>query len=514
MNETQPTPNHEDNTPVEQETKKADFSSFGFKPNIMKGIQEAGYREPSPIQSEAIPVVLDGHDVIGQAQTGTGKTAAYSLPTMNNLKMDGSSEILVITPTRELAHQVSEEMFKLGRFAGVRTLAVYGGQSIGRQVAIYEKGVQIVIATPGRLLDHLRSDRFKGFSPNTVILDESDEMLDMGFLDDIEDIFTFLPPERQTLLFSATMPPQIRELANRILNNPVSIKVTNEETTNADIAQRYYLIDEHERESAIVRLLDHEVPEKSIVFTRTKKEADELGSKLGKSGYQARALHGDMAQFERQNVIKEFKAGGVEILVATDVAARGLDISGVSHVFNYHIPLDPESYVHRIGRTGRAGNKGIAITLVTPLEFKELRRIKEIAGTEIELYPVPTLEDALEQKESRLINEFLTQEISDEAIKFYEILKDEIDTAQLALKLLTQVITKQAVRGPRTIGLQGRALERFEQRLKSPARHSGSGGGGNYRNRNRRRSNSNSGSRSNNYNGRSGGGNNRSNNRY
>uniref|UniRef100_UPI003A86FE15 DEAD/DEAH box helicase n=1 Tax=Helicobacter ganmani TaxID=60246 RepID=UPI003A86FE15 len=367
------------------------FESFGFKKNILKGIQEAGFSEPSPIQQEAIPIILDGLDVIAQAQTGTGKTAAFGLPLINNLKHNGEIEVLIVTPTRELAMQVGDEIFKLGKYGKVRTVSLFGGQPIRRQLELLEKRPQIIIATPGRLLDHLRNERLKNFSPSVVVLDESDEMLDMGFLDDIEEIFTYLSNARQTLLFSATMPTPIKHLAQKILNNPKLIKVTPEDATNQDISQRYYIINESEREDAIVRLIDSEIPSKAIIFTRMKKEADILSERLLSRGYKAGALHGDMEQRERVKSINAFKDSSINILVATDIAARGLDISGVSHVFNFHIPLNPESYVHRIGRTGRAGEKGIAITLATPLEFKEIRRIKENTKASIELYEIPSI---------------------------------------------------------------------------------------------------------------------------
>ncbi|MDR3347372.1 MAG: DEAD/DEAH box helicase, partial [Helicobacteraceae bacterium] len=294
------------------------FESFGFKPQIMRGIKEAGFTDPSPIQVEAIPYILAGRDLIGQAHTGTGKTAAFGLPAMNQIERDNTVALLVITPTRELTTQVSDELFKLGRFAGMRTVTVYGGQSSHRQVDLIGRGAQVVVATPGRLLDLLQSGRLAHFEPSIVVLDEADEMLDMGFLDDIREIFKFLPADRQTLMFSATMPAPIRELAGRILKDPISIKVTAEETTNKDIAQHYYVIEEHERDDAILRLIDSEEPSKSIIFARTKKEVDRLSTMLIAKGYGAKGLHGDMEQRGREEVIKGFKTGQLEILVATD----------------------------------------------------------------------------------------------------------------------------------------------------------------------------------------------------
>ncbi|MDE7448534.1 MAG: DEAD/DEAH box helicase, partial [Helicobacter sp.] len=271
-----------------------DFAAFELKPQLLKGVCEAGFSTPSPIQVQSIPLILGGHDLIAQAQTGTGKTAAFALPLIQRLHNNGEIEALVITPTRELAMQVSEEIFKLGHFCNTRTVCVYGGQSANRQLELLKKRPQVVIATPGRLLDFLRNDKIPRFNPKIVVLDESDEMLDMGFLEDIEEIFSYLPTHRQTLLFSATMPLPIKQLAQKILDNPKLVKIATKETTNSDIRQRYYIINEGERELAIVRLIDSEIPSKAILFTRTKKEADSLCAHLVARGYHAGALHGDM----------------------------------------------------------------------------------------------------------------------------------------------------------------------------------------------------------------------------
>lgn len=441
------------------------FEVFGFKKNILKGIKEAGFTEPSPIQREAIPVILDGLDVIAQAQTGTGKTAAFGLPLLEKIKNNGQIEALIITPTRELAMQISDEIFRLGKFNKIKTVSLYGGQPIKRQLELLDKLPQVVIATPGRLLDHLRNDRLKNFSPRFVVLDESDEMLDMGFLDDIEEIFGYLSSDRQTLLFSATMPTPIKHLAQKILDNPKLIKITADDTTNTDISQRYYIIDENEREEAVVRLIDSELPSKAIIFTRTKKEADILSDRLIDRGYAASALHGDMEQRERLKSIKNFKESRINILVATDIAARGLDISGVSHVFNFHIPLNSESYVHRIGRTGRAGKKGIAITLATPLEFKEIRKIKENTKAKIELYEIPEIEDVLHNQESKMIDNILKQDISDDALRTYEQIRGSVDMAQLVCKLLSMILKDNVVVGPNKIGYKKEDLLRFNREL-------------------------------------------------
>ncbi|WP_104750484.1 DEAD/DEAH box helicase [Helicobacter cynogastricus] len=422
-----------------QETSVVGFKDLGLHPRILKSIAEAGFVQPSPIQEKAIPVILQGRDVIAQAQTGTGKTAAFALPIIHNLKNDRSVEALIITPTRELAMQISDEIFRLGKSSRTRTICIYGGQSIRKQCELLERHPQVMIATPGRLLDHLKNKRLKHFNPKVVVLDESDEMLDMGFLDDIEEIFDYLPNDAQILLFSATMPPPIKDLANKILQNPASIHIAPANITNADISQRFYVINEHERNEAIMRLLDKENHTKSIIFMRMKREVDELHHFLVERGYKTTPLHGDMEQRARQESIKAFKSKHADVLVATDVASRGLDISDVSHVFNYHLPLNTESYIHRIGRTGRAGKKGIAITLVTPLEYKELQRMQKEIDSTIELYEIPDM------NEDRLVRSLSKVEVDEEVVSLYERLMEQFEPAQLTLKLLSLQFKSQKI---------------------------------------------------------------------
>ena len=362
------------------------FSEFDFHPDLFKGVKIAGFREPSPIQEMAIPIINNGSDMVGQAHTGTGKTAAFGLPMMDKLAKGEIERALVITPTRELATQVADELYHLGRFAGIRTLTVYGGVGYGRQIALIHKGVQIVVATPGRLKDLYKKGKIDVFNPEIVVLDEADEMLDMGFLEEIKEIFEYIPQNRQTLLFSATMPEPIKELASNILYKPEFISVVgDEETTNNIIDQRYYVINETQRDEAIVKLLETEKTNKCIIFCRMKREVDRLTEHLQALGFNASGLHGDLEQMDREIVIKAYRRGQTKIMVATDVAARGLDVKDVTHVFNYHIPFDPQSYVHRIGRTGRAGKSGQAITLVTPEEFRELQRIQKEVGADMRL---------------------------------------------------------------------------------------------------------------------------------
>ncbi len=474
-----------------QEEKLLTFDELGLKPEILKSVKFAGFTAPSPIQAQAIPVILSGKDMVGQAHTGTGKTAAFSLPALNNMKLNGSVELLVITPTRELATQVSDEIFKYGRNLGVKTVTVYGGSSYKRQLDLIGRGASVVVATPGRMLDILKRGMLEDFTPSMVVLDEADEMLDMGFLDDINEIFSYLPTNRQTLLFSATMPQPIKTLASRILQDPEFISITKGETTNSDIEQLYYVIDEHERDDAIIRLMDSENTKKAVVFCRTKSEVDRLSNVLSNSGYLANGLHGDMEQRQRENVIKGFKNNSIQVLVATDVAARGIHVNNISHVFNYHIPFDPESYVHRIGRTGRAGTKGKAITLLTPLEFKELQRIKQKVGTSMNHAFVPSKNDLRATTVENIVKTIEDQHIYDEAHKVLDRLKEDIDEETIMFKLISMILDKQDIKGPNTIGIPAdkltAILERAGKRRDSRGRGRSRNGGG-YRGNNRNRS--------------------------
>ena len=480
------TTNEDDVAPLEISQEEG-FEQFDLNNDILKSIAWAGFKVPSPIQKQAIPLVLEGKDLVGQAHTGTGKTAAFGLPLLNKVTRNGGVQMLVITPTRELANQVSDELFKYGKNSGLRTVTIFGGSSYGRQIGLIEKGAQVVVATPGRLLDILKRDMLKNFAPQSVVLDEADEMLDMGFLDDINEIFSYLPSERQTLLFSATMPMPIKKLAERILVEPEFITITKAETTNKNIQQLYYVIDENERDDAMIRLLDAESTNKTVIFCRTKKEVDRLANVLSTVGYKAKGLHGDMEQRQRETTIKGLKTGATDILVATDVAARGIHIDDVSHVFNYHIPFDSESYVHRIGRTGRAGTHGKAITLLTPIEFKELQRIKQKVGTSMEHAFVPSKKEVKLATFSTISDSIREQKVYDEAHMILDALKDEFDQEQLMYKLASLVMDRQEIKGPNTIGI---APERLEKILESLAKRHSNGGknrrGGGYRgNRNR-----------------------------
>jgi ATP-dependent RNA helicase DeaD len=370
------------------------FADLGIEPPLLKAVDELGFEEPTPIQEQAIPFLLRGSDVIAQAQTGTGKTAAFALPIIQTLDSAvHEPQALILAPTRELAVQVAEATFKIGKYKRVSVVPVYGGQPIERQLRALRHGVHIVVGTPGRIMDHMRRGTLSLDRVRTVILDEADEMLDMGFIEDIEWILQQAPTERQTALFSATIPPRIADLAHRYMRTPVRVAIAAETLTVPQIRQTYYEVVGRDKTDALTRILDMEEPASTILFTRTRREADEVAESLQVRGYASEALHGDMSQMQRERTLGRFKRGQVEILVATDVAARGLDIEDVSHVINYDVPSDPESYVHRIGRTGRAGRSGEAVTLVTPRERRMLRIIERVTGKRIQPVRLPTLAD-------------------------------------------------------------------------------------------------------------------------
>ena len=456
------------------------FNEFNFHKDLLKGVKIAGFKEPSPIQEMVIPIIEKGEDLVGQAHTGTGKTAAFGLPLMNKIAKGEIDRALVITPTRELATQVSDELYHLGRFAGIRTLTVYGGVGYGRQIALIHKGVQIVVATPGRLKDLYKKGKIDVFNPEIVVLDEADEMLDMGFLEEIKEIFEYIPQNRQTLLFSATMPEPIKELADDILYNPEFISVVGDEeaTTNNIIDQRYYVINENERDDAIVRLLETEKTNKCLIFCRMKREVDRLSEYLAAQGFNARGLHGDMEQPERDEVIKGYRRGQIKIMVATDVASRGLDVKDVTHVFNYHIPFDPQSYVHRIGRTGRAGKSGQAITLVSTGEFKELQRIQKEVGAEMRLATIRNDDGLSDAAVENLAEKIRSSEIHPEIDTVLSAVAD-MDQKLLLEKVISLMIGKEESGTGNGIGLDQNMVDEMMENYKGEKRSS--------RNNNRRR---------------------------
>ncbi len=373
------------------------FAELGLRPEILKVLSSLGYEEPTPIQRETIPRLLTGRDLLGQAATGTGKTAAFALPVLNVIE-SGRAAItaaLVLVPTRELAMQVSEAMFKYGSGLAVKTLPVYGGQPIRRQLRALQRGVHVVVATPGRAIDHIRRGSLALDAIRTVILDEADEMLDMGFAEDIEEILEATPSTRQTVLFSATLPPRIHALAKRYQRDPERVQIGGGGTVLEPslTRQTVYFVERSHKPSALGRVLDIEAPNSALVFCRTRTEVNELTEKMTGRGYRAEALHGGMDQTQRDRVMARLRDGTAELLIATDVAARGLDIDTLSHVFNYEVPSAPESYVHRIGRVGRAGRKGIAITLAEPRQRRLLKNIEKLTRQTIDVRTVPSVAD-------------------------------------------------------------------------------------------------------------------------
>ncbi|HLR40721.1 MAG TPA: DEAD/DEAH box helicase, partial [Virgibacillus sp.] len=421
------------------------FKELDISSPIMKALEQMGFEEATPIQQETIPLAMQGNDVIGQAQTGTGKTAAFGIPMIE--KIDPKQKRiqgLVVAPTRELAIQVAEEIHRLGKFKGVRALPVYGGQHMQRQIRSLKEGPQIVVATPGRLLDHMRRRTIRIDHVQTAVLDEADEMLNMGFIDDIRDILKGIPEERQTLLFSATMPKEIRDIASTLMKTPKEVKVKAKEMTVENIEQFFVEVPEKFKFDTLTNHMDINAPELAIVFSRTKRRVDEIAEGLQARGFRAEGIHGDLTQGKRTSVLNKFKNGRVEVLVATDVAARGLDISGVTHVYNFDIPQDPESYVHRIGRTGRAGRTGEAISFITPREMAHLKSIEKVTKSKMKRIMPPTNQDAQRGQQQVAVDKLL-KTIEKEELKSYqetanELLQehDSITVISAALKMLTK----------------------------------------------------------------------------
>jgi ATP-dependent RNA helicase DeaD len=370
------------------------FAELGIDESILRALQEVGFERPTGVQRAAIVPLLEGRDLVVQSQTGTGKTAAYAIPLIQRVETNERGvQALVLAPTRELAVQVAGTIHKLGKYRGVIDLPIYGGQPIDRQLRGLQRGVHVVIGTPGRMLDHIRRGTLDLSGVRTVVLDEADQMLDMGFVEDIELILDEIPRERQISLFSATVPPRIRSLMGKYLHDPLTISITPERLTVPEVEQQYVEVTRQGKVEALTRILDLERPESAMIFVRTKREADELGETLIGRGYAVEVIHGDLSQVQRERAIGAFRGGRVDTLVATDVAARGLDIPDVSHVINYDMPLDPEAYVHRIGRTARAGRSGTALTFVTPRERNQMRTIERLTGIRMSRINVPSPTD-------------------------------------------------------------------------------------------------------------------------
>ncbi len=380
------------------------FEEFSLSKETMKSISEIGFEEPTPIQVSAIPLIISERDIMGQAQTGTGKTAAFAIPIAERCRKGRKPFAIVLEPTRELAVQVAQEIYKIGKYKNISVLPVYGGTSIDRQIRTLQRGVNVVVGTPGRVLDLLRRRILSLSEIRVVVLDEADEMLDMGFIEDIETILKATPSERQTLLFSATIPQPIMNIARRYMTSPEKIRV-NTDVVIPKIRQIFYEIGEENKINALSRILDVEDPQLAILFCHTKREVDDVSMKLSQLGYNVGAIHGDYTQARRDEVMNKFKGGMLDILVATDVAARGLDIKNVTHVINYGIPQNPDSYVHRIGRTGRAGKSGIAITIITPREYRHSRLIERTARTIIDRKRLPSSADVVRAREKNVVRD-------------------------------------------------------------------------------------------------------------
>ncbi len=408
----------------------AGFAGLGLREELLRELGSLGYEEPTPVQREAVPPLLEGRDLLGQAATGTGKTAAFALPLLQRLpaERDAAPSALVLVPTRELAVQVSEAIHRYGRALGARVVPVYGGQPIGRQLRALKAGVDVVVATPGRALDHLGRGTLRLDALAVVVLDEADEMLDMGFAEDIEAILAGAPAERQTVLFSATMPSRLDRIVRAHLTDPVQVSLAREREPAGEaprVRQTAYVVHRTHKAAALGRILDVELPAATLVFCRTRDEVDGLTETLNGRGYRAEALHGGMGHEQRERVLARLRAGTVELVVATDVAARGLDIDQLTHVVNYDVPSAPEAYVHRIGRVGRAGREGVAITLATPREHRMLRALEHAAGRPITVAPVPTAAD-LRARRLELTRAALVEALADDELDGFRAVLDAL----------------------------------------------------------------------------------------
>src|SRR5688500_13278697 len=411
--------------PADVTPESVPFSQLGLSEPLLLALAGVGYETPSPIQAATIPPLLEGRDVLGQAQTGTGKTAAFALPVLSRLDLSKTKpQALVLAPTRELAIQVAEAFQRYAvKLPGFHVLPIYGGQSYGPQLSGLKRGVHVVVGTPGRVIDHLERGSLDLSQLTTLVLDEADEMLRMGFIDDVEAVLKKTPPTRQIALFSATMPSQIKRIAQTYLRDPIEISIRNKTTTAANIRQRYWYVSGMQKLDALTRILEAEPFEAMIVFARTKSATEELAQKLQARGFGAAAINGDVQQAQRERMIQHLRDGKLDILVATDVAARGLDVERISHVLNYDIPYDTESYVHRIGRTGRAGRKGEAILFVAPRERGMLRAIERATRQPIEPMQLPSIETVNEQRVSKFLGRITTALEGDDLAMFRDLVE-------------------------------------------------------------------------------------------
>ncbi|HEY4593764.1 MAG TPA: DEAD/DEAH box helicase, partial [Thermoanaerobaculia bacterium] len=421
-----------------EETDAATFESLGISEPILRTLIEIGYEAPTPIQEKTIPPMLAGRDLIGQAQTGTGKTAAFAIPILEKIDLATAEvQALVLAPTRELAIQVAEAIHTYSKYRGrVSVLPVYGGQPIQLQLKRLDRGVHVVVGTPGRIMDHLRRGSLRLDAVRLVVLDEADEMLRMGFIEDVEWILSQAPEGRQTALFSATLPREIRRIADRHLKDPVAIEIEHKTLTVPTTDQRYLIVTPQQKLDALARILETEPADAVLIFTRTKTGAAELTERLEGRGYAAEAMHGDMNQAQRESVIRRLRGGQVEIVVATDVAARGLDVERISHVVNYDIPNDVEAYVHRIGRTGRAGRSGVAVLFVSPRERRMMQDIERFTGQRITPMKMPTQADVAARRVA-LFKDSIRRSVAEGDLDLYlslveELVEEGLDLAEIA----------------------------------------------------------------------------------
>lgn len=427
------------------------FEDLELDSRILRAVTDMGFEAASPIQAQSIPLELNGLDIIGQAQTGTGKTAAFGIPLLQKVDPKNKKpQAIILCPTRELAIQVSDEIRRLAKYMhGIKALPIYGGQEISRQIRSLKDGVQVIIGTPGRVMDHMRRKTVKLDQIHTVVLDEADEMLNMGFLEDMETILSELPEERQTVMFSATMPQAIADIARRFQKEPELVRVVKKELTVPKVTQYYYEVKPKNKVEVMCRLLDMYDPKLSVVFCNTKRQVDELVQELTGRGYFADGIHGDLKQEQRDRVMKNFRTGKIDILVATDVAARGIDVDDVEAVFNYDIPQDDEYYVHRIGRTGRAGREGRAFSLVVGREVYKLREIQRYCKTKIMPQPIPSLNDITEIKAEKVLEsvpEIIRDSNLDKLIRIVEkrVLEEDYTTLDLAAALLRMAMGEES----------------------------------------------------------------------
>ena len=420
------------------------FKELGVSDDTIQSITEMGFTEPTPIQEESIPLALERKDILGQAQTGTGKTGAFGIPIVENTTKGSGSQVIVLTPTRELAVQVADQLKAFAKRKKLSTAVIFGGMSIERQIKDLKRKPEIIVGTPGRMIDHINRRTLKLDDVETLVLDEADEMMNMGFIDDVKFIMSKVPEEgRQTLLFSATMPRAIQDLVTRFMKNPTVVKTMNQNNSDPLIDEFSTIVKELEKLSVFTSFLDVHQPELAIVFGRTKRRVDELTSALIAKGYRAEGLHGDITQSKRLEVLKKFKNNSLDILVATDVAARGLDISGVSHVYNFDIPQDTESYTHRIGRTGRAGKEGMALTFVNPVEMDFLRQIENDKKKPIRALRPPSkkeVEKAREKEVFEKIGKWLEENDNEHTLEIAESLMTEHEPKAIIASLVNELL--------------------------------------------------------------------------